>query len=236
MYVKVLSDNKARRGLKPDEGFSCLVDGKILFDTGEASTSLVENMDRMMVPTSELEGVVLSSERWDHTGGLWEILKRKKGLKVCVGPSFSEKFKKCVEELGGELIVVEEPIEISENIFVTGEIKGREKGEDIFEQALVIKGDKGLSVIAGCSRPGIMNVLSYARDKMGADDMYMVFGGFHLDGMNRDEINTVISDMKALGVKKAGPTHCSGEKARRMFSGQYHDDFVPIKAGHIIHL
>ncbi|MFH1552083.1 MAG: MBL fold metallo-hydrolase [Candidatus Omnitrophota bacterium] len=236
MYVKVLHDNKARKGLLSGRGFSCLVDGKILFDTGEAPYALVENMDRLMVSAKDLEAVVISHDHWDHTGGLWEVLKRKKGLKVYACHSFSETFKKCVKELGGKLIFVDKPVEIADNIFVTGEMEGKYKGEDISEQALVVKGDKGTSVITGCAHPGVVNVLKYVKSKLKTNKVYMVFGGFHLEGMERDQISGIISDLKKLGVVKAGPTHCSGEKARRMFSGQYHDNFVAVKAGHIIHL
>lgn len=236
MYVKVLYDDKAKKGLLSGKGFSCLVEGKILFDTGEASQSLVENMDRMMVSAGDIEGVVISHDHWDHTGGLWELLRRKKGLKVYACSSFSDTFKKCVKELGGKLVIVDKPTEIAKNIFVTGEIKGEYKGEEITEQALMVKGDKGFSVITGCAHPGIVKVLKKAKTKLKAKKVYMVFGGFHLDGMDREKIGEIISDLKALKVERAGPTHCSGEKARRMFSGQFQERFVAVKAGHIIHL
>ena len=236
MYAKVLYDNEAKRGLLSGWGFSCLLGSKILFDTGEASASLMENMDRMMVSISDLEGVVISHDHWDHTGGLWEILKRKKGLKVYACPSFSETFKKCVKESGGKLVFVDRPMEIADNILVTGEIRGEYKGEIIPEQALVVKGDKGVSVITGCAHPGIVNMLGYIRDKLKVKKLYMVFGGFHLDTMDRETIDRIISDFKAMSVEKTGPTHCSGGKARRMFSSRYHGNFVAVKAGHIIHL
>jgi 7,8-dihydropterin-6-yl-methyl-4-(beta-D-ribofuranosyl)aminobenzene 5'-phosphate synthase len=236
MYAKVLYDNRAKKGLLSGQGFSCLIDGKILFDAGETPTSLVENMDRMMVSASELEGVVISHDHWDHTGGLWEVLKRKRGLKVYACRSFSETFKDCVRELGGELILVDGLTEIAKDIFVTGGIDGEYKGEKITEQALVVKGDKGASVITGCAHPGIVNVLKHVKSALGIKKLYMVFGGFHLEDMDREGIGKIISDLKKMGVAKTGPTHCSGEKARRIFSGQYHENFIAVKAGHIIHL
>ncbi len=236
MYVKVLFDEKAKRGLLSGTGFSCLVEGKILFDTGEASTSLLENMGRMMVSPKDIEGVVISHEHWDHTGGLWELLKKKKGLKIYACPSFSDTFKNCVKELGGKLVLVKEPKEIADNIYVTGGIQGEHKGESIVEQALVVRGDKGESVITGCAHPGIVKMLRYIKKHFSIKEFYMVFGGMHLGSMDREKIGQLISDLKALGVKKAGPTHCSGDKARRMFKGRFHDSFVAVRAGYIIHL
>jgi len=236
MYVKVLFDDKAKRGLLSGRGFSCLINGKILFDTGEASTSLVENMNRMMVSASDLEAVVVSHDHWDHTGGLWELLKDNKGLKVYACPSFSDTFKGCIKALGGNLVFADEPREIAENIFVTGEIKCNYKGKSIAEQALVVKGEKGVSIITGCAHPGIIKIVEHAKKSLGVENLYMVFGGFHLDGMDREKIGKIITDLKGMGVLKAGPTHCSGEKARRMFSGRYRDNFIDVKAGYVIRL
>ncbi len=87
-------------GLVSGHGFSCLLDGKILFDTGDAAESLLDNMKKLMVSIDDIEAVVISHDHWDHTGGLWEILKDRKGIKVYVLDSFSEELKKAVEDAG----------------------------------------------------------------------------------------------------------------------------------------
>ncbi|MGB2651191.1 MAG: MBL fold metallo-hydrolase [Candidatus Omnitrophota bacterium] len=236
MYIKVLYDDKAKRGLLSGRGFSCLIDGKILFDAGGDPDALLENMGRLMVSIPDLEAVVISHDHWDHTGGLWEILKRKKGLKVYACMAFSDDFKKCVKELGGKLVFVEKPTEIKDNIYVTGAIEGKYKDKAIYEQALVVKGEKGISLINGCSHAGVVNVIKSIRQKMDIDKLYMVLGGFHLNGADREFISDTIADLESMGVEKVGPTHCTGDKAARMFSGKFHENFVPVKAGHIIQL
>lgn len=236
MYVKVLYDDKAKRGLLSGKGFSCLIDGKILFDAGGDPDALLENMSRLMVSISALEAVVISHDHWDHTGGLWEILKRKKGLKVYACTAFSDDFKKCVRELGGKLVLVEKPMEIKENIFVTGAIEGKYKNKRIWEQALVVKGEKGTSLINGCAHPGIVNVIRAIRDRMDVGKLYMVLGGFHLNDADREFISDIITDLESMDVEKIGPTHCTGARATRMFSGKFHGNFIPVKAGHIIQL
>ena len=236
MYAKVLFDAKARRGLSSGWGFSCLLDGKILFDTGDSPDALLDNMKRLMVNIEDMEGVVISHDHWDHTGGLWEILKQKKGIKVYALESFSDEFKKAVLDAGGKLIIVKRSRKITDNIFLTGEIASQYKDEPMGEQALVVKGEKGSSVLTGCAHPGILKVLDIVKDKMKIKKMYMVFGGFHLDGLKREEVEDVISELKKMGIKKVGPSHCTGEKARRIFKGKYHTNFIPVKAGHIIQL
>lgn len=71
MKLMVLYDNTSRiQRLQFGWGFSCLVDERILFDTGENGQSLLENMNTLHVDISKIDAVVISHEHWDHTGGL----------------------------------------------------------------------------------------------------------------------------------------------------------------------
>ena len=236
MYIKVLYDNGAKKGMVSGWGFSCLIDGKYLFDTGEAASSLMENKDRMMVSISDLEGIIVSHDHYDHTGGIWEILKRKKGIKVYVCASFSDTFKECVKESGGELVLVDKPMTITDNIVLTGELRGTYKGDEIVEQSVIVKGEKGVSVITGCAHPGIVKILRYVKKIVDTRSFYMVFGGFHLKDVSVDELTKTIEALEKIDIQKIGPTHCTGEKAKRMIRGRFSGKYIPIKAGHIVQL
>ncbi|MFQ5952011.1 MAG: MBL fold metallo-hydrolase [Candidatus Omnitrophota bacterium] len=234
MFVKVLYDNRGRRGFKTGAGFSCLVDGKILFDTGEDARSLLENMSRMKVSMGKIKAVVVSHDHWAHTGGLWGILKKKKSIKVYACPKFGDEFKTCVKELKGDLVLTEEFTEIDKNVFVTGEIGASYKGKYMSEQALVIKGDKGISVITGCAHPGVARIVKNAKRRFEEEKLYMVLGGFHLGGLERAKVDRLISDFREMGVKKIGPAHCSGDMAIRVIKGQYGRNFAQVGAGSIV--
>ncbi len=236
MYIKVLYDELAKKGLLSGHGFSCLIGDKILFDTGEASISLVSNMDRMMVFAENIEVVVISHDHWDHTGGLWELLKRNNLMKVYACRSFSDTFKNCVKEAGSSIDYISDFTQIYKNVFTTGGISTKYKGSVLYEQSLVVKGDKGFSVITGCGHPGTGKIISLVKKHFGIDNIYMVLGGFHLFDKKRDELLRVIKEFKDLGVEKVGPAHCSGDKLRRMFGGSFLENYVPVKAGYIIHL
>jgi 7,8-dihydropterin-6-yl-methyl-4-(beta-D-ribofuranosyl)aminobenzene 5'-phosphate synthase len=56
-------------------------------------------------------------------------------------------------------------------------------------------------------------------------------GGFHLMGKSRSEVDTIISDMKKLGVRYVAPCHCTGDKARKLFQQSYREHFISIGVG-----
>lgn len=217
-------------------GFSCLVNSHILFDTGGNSESLFNNIKIMGVNITDIEAIVISHDHWDHTEGLWEILKVKKGLKVYACPHFSQKFKDKVKILQGILIEQDKPLEIAKNIFVTGEILGVYKGKSMPEQSLVAKTERGFSVITGCSHPGIINILEKVESFFSLREFYSVFGGFHLHDKSRNNINDIVIKFKEMNVEKAGPTHCSGKTTEEIFAKKYANNFIPVRAGQILNI
>ena len=61
--------------------------------------------------------------------------------------------------------------------------------------------------------------------------IYLVIGGFHLLREGKDQILNIIDEFKKMGVKKAAPTHCTGDEAISLFGKAYNDDFVKVKVG-----
>ncbi len=232
MRIKVIFDKiTENKKLHTGWGVSFLVDDRILFDTGENGSWLMENMKILKVDIDRIEAVVISHDHWDHQGGLWTLLRKKKGLTVYACPNFSTEFKGKVKKLNGNLVEAKKNIEISKSIFITGEIAGEYKGEYMPEQALVVKTDKGISVITGCAHPGIIKILNRIKDVFLEENIYICLGGFHL--MDKDErfIEIIANEFKEIGVKKAGATHCSGPKAEEIFKDKFKNHFLSIKVG-----
>ncbi|MFH1594309.1 MAG: MBL fold metallo-hydrolase [Candidatus Omnitrophota bacterium] len=236
MQIKILFDSVALDNrFLTGWGVSYLIDGKILFDTGEKSSSLLKNMKNMDVDISNLKAVIISHDHWDHRGGLWGILKKNPKLKVYICPRFSKRSKNRIVSHGGQLIEVDKFTQICKNIYTTGEIGGKYNGKHMPEQALVLKTSKGISILTGCAHPGIMRIIENAKQNI-AGNVYLVMGGFHLRGKHKKTISPIVSKFKQLGVKKAAPAHCTGRGAKRIFLKVYKRNFTSIKTGQIINI
>ncbi len=97
MNVKIttLTENTAgRNGMMAEHGLSIFVeagDRRILLDTGQTYTA-VHNARALGVDLNEIDIVVLSHGHADHTGGLREVLRsrRGRGIDVVAHPSIWE--------------------------------------------------------------------------------------------------------------------------------------------------
>lgn len=235
MEVQIIFNSEAiSRKLSIGWGFSCLVNNCILFDTGEKDEYLFNNMANMDIDISQIKTVVISHDHWDHTGGLWKLLEQKKEIEVYSCPNFSSQFKKRVKQLQGILVEPDGFTEIAKDIFVTGEIAGIYNGEYMPEQALAVKTKNGVSVITGCSHPGVIKMLEKVNGEFPNEQIYSVFGGFHLMDKGKSFIEIIADKFREMKVKKAGPTHCSGKEAERIFKEKYGDNFITLKAGRIL--
>ena len=234
MDIKILFDNNSLDSrFLVGWGVSYLVNGKILFDTGEKSGPLLQNMKNMSVEISNLEAVVISHDHWDHTGGLWDVLKGNTKLKVYACPNFSKGFINKVKSYGNPLIEVDKFTQIAEDIYTTGEIPGRYAFSYLPEQALALKTSNGLTILTGCAHPGIIEIIENVKQNI-SGDIYLVLGGFHLIGKRKGTVKAIIDNFKKLGIKKVAPTHCTGNKAISLFKEEYSDEFIEVKVGQTI--
>lgn len=191
MEVRILYDNEAKEGFKRGWGFSCLVGGKLLFDVGADINTLIFNMRSALVNLDDINRVVLSHEHGDHVGGI-RVLDLLGDVELFVPSSFSSRFKRMLSASENvTLVEVDESMEISEGVYTTGEL-----GRFIKEQSMIVETANELTVITGCSHPGLENILE-AASKIG--EINGVVGGFH--GFSR---------LEALkGLRLIVPCHCT---------------------------
>ncbi len=93
MDIEILFDKRTQyKNLKIGWGISFLVNKKILFDTGENGKWLIRNIEELQIDINKIEAIVISHNHYDHSGGLWEILRIKKGINVYSCPNFGSEF------------------------------------------------------------------------------------------------------------------------------------------------
>jgi 7,8-dihydropterin-6-yl-methyl-4-(beta-D-ribofuranosyl)aminobenzene 5'-phosphate synthase len=228
----VIYDNYVTKpGTKSDWGFSVLIvgfDKEVLFDTGTKPEIFESNLHTLGIDPSGINILVLSHEHGDHTGGISSLVKMKTGIPVLMPNSFSPGFKQQMVGLGLKPVMIEAPSMICPNLYTSGEFK-----YEIPEEALVVDTKKGLVVLTGCAHPGIISMLTKIKNDFGKN-IYMVCGGFHLMYKPDEEIKTIISEMKKLGVVKCGATHCTGEKQIKLFKDAFNENYVELGTGNKI--
>jgi len=225
--ITVFDNYRADPLLKTGWGFSCLIrrirpigeksgslkEENILLDTGADSDILLSNMKKLNIIPETIDFIFISHLHDDHIGGLNGILKIRPDLTV-YKPELFPKEK-----------------EIIEDVYTTGSL-----GNDIKEQSLIIKSEKGLIIITGCAHPGIVNILEKAKEMFPSENIYLVLGGFHLEDELYPELKSIISDFRKLNVQKAALCHCSGERTRELFKKEYGDNYIENGVGKVINI
>ena len=229
--LTILYDNNAgQRGLVADWGFSCLVempDDWVLFDTGADGEILSKNADVLSVDLCAVDRVVLSHAHGDHTGGLMSVLECVARPPVYVLQSFPSSLKHQVMART-RLVDVVAHAEIIAGVHTTGEV-----GRGISEQALVVESGSGTIVLTGCAHPGVVEMVRKAKE-IDSGDIALLMGGFHLGSSSREQISVILSQLKALGVKRIAPCHCSGELARAMSREVFGEDCLLVGVGDVV--
>ena len=213
MKVTIIYDNEVyKEGLTADWGFSCLVESEniptILFDTGANGSILLSNMEKLNIDTVSIDEVFISHPHFDHIGGLSAFLNVRNQVRVYVPVSLRG------VRSAKEVIYVSEPVKIHENVFSTGELDG-------IEQSMVVKTDKGIVLIVGCSHPKMSHILK-AASQFG--NVYAIAGGMH--GFSEFEL---FKDLDLIC-----PAHCTTHKAQ--IKSRYPDKYVGAGAGKVIEI
>lgn len=239
MKITVLTENNSRINnyVLAEPGLSLLIEvdnKKILFDSGYSDVFL-QNAKILNIDLSDITDIVISHGHNDHTRGLNFLNLDNKNIKFTAHPNvFDTKVGEdkihygcpiSEEELAEKysLNLTKNPYWISENLCFLGEIENN-KSADIDDSALVYKMAKGLVIITGCSHSGIVNILNYAKKITGVNQIYGVFGGFHLLDKSDSEIESIAKIFKDEKIQYLAPCHCCDLNSKIILSKS-----IPIK-------
>lgn len=93
------------------------------------------------------------------------------------------------------------------------------------ETVLTLETKKGLFVIAACSHPGIMNILSAVAARTGKPVCGFI-GGTHLVDADESRVRKTAESFKKLGVDFVAASHCTGDRNIEIFQECFGDSFV----------
>ncbi|MBN2735738.1 MAG: MBL fold metallo-hydrolase [Spirochaetales bacterium] len=214
MKIKIVSEGSTKLDyLRGRWGLSFLIDDDILFDTFCDPDLFKHDLIKSNVDIQKIQHVIISHDHWDHKDGLWYVLENNHHLSVYVCRNSDEAFKKKISGYQCRLIEVEKPMEIKTNVFTTGEIPASYKSKAIFEQSLVINNKGKITVVTGCSHPGIISILDIVRNQH-PGKIELLIGGLHLMDKSKDEIAPIADKLDSVyDISSIIPLHCTGKKA-----------------------
>jgi 7,8-dihydropterin-6-yl-methyl-4-(beta-D-ribofuranosyl)aminobenzene 5'-phosphate synthase len=229
MTIKIVFDkDRINSNYESGWGIAYLI-GNTLFDTAEKFEYLSYNLKALNIDIQKIENIVISHNRWDHLGGLWQLLDAKPNLKVYVCCDVIKEFKNKIKKYN--FIEIKNFQEITKGIYSSGCFKTVYKGKDLFEQALTVKTDRGISIICACAHLGLLELIQKIKNYFPRELSYCLIGGFHLMEADTRLIKYTAEEIKKIGIEKVGPAHCSGYEAIEIFRKLYGDNFLDIKAG-----
>jgi 7,8-dihydropterin-6-yl-methyl-4-(beta-D-ribofuranosyl)aminobenzene 5'-phosphate synthase len=232
--ITILYDNRSLRSdLQSDWGFACLVEGRektVLFDTGSKSDIILDNMEALGVDPLGIDAVVLSHAHQDHIGGLPAILAHNGAVDVYYpAASLSKTFLESAEKAGAAMIPVATSQVLCSGLTVTAP-----SASDPPEIGLVVDTAEGDVLVTGCAHPGIAN-MARAAARLGNGSLHAVLGGFHLSSRSTAQIQSIIEELKSLGVRRCGPAHCTGVEATTQMEKAFGSSgFIPMGVGAVI--
>ncbi len=219
MKLTILYDNTAKVGVA-GWGFSALV-GDTLFDLGADAVTLRKNAETLGINFSRIKNVVISHEHSDHYGGLdFDVIPELKGKKFFIADFFSNGLKRYIDENAD--------LNLFEDKAVIGDAVAVRLKKEVF---LLAHGDNGNAMVTGCSHPGIVNMVKAAKGKRSVD---LLAGGFHLAWSPSSRVDEIAMELKALGVKRICPAHCSGENAQPIFKDVFGEGYITPGVGTVI--
>ncbi len=159
-----------------------------------------------------------------------------------------------LESMGAEFRLDREPVWITENMVTTGEIPmtndyeiidagmfvkegdSFRRDELLDDLALGIKTESGLVVILGCGHRGIINTIRHLQNVTGLQNISCVIGGTHLISASEERLVWTAAELKEIGVKKLGVSHCTGFKASCWLANEFPEEFFMNNSGATLNL
>ncbi len=182
-----------------------------------------------------------------------DIFKNSYSVRSRVARNIGIPFRQeILESKGAEFVFNTEPEEIVPGMVFSGEIPRKtsfEKGDNklmvkskkgfiqdniLDDQTLIIKTDKGLFIILGCSHSGIVNIINYAIKMTGQEHIHTIIGGTHLGPADEETREKSIHALKKFDIERIGVSHCTGLEVSARLSQEFKERFFYCNVGTVV--
>lgn len=278
LKITILVDDQPSQNeqLTHEHGLSLLltlnydqIEKNILFDTGYSFDSVSKNIKALNIDINNIDAIVLSHCHKDHSSGIINVLRNaNKPIPIlCHNSFFRESFscdpfvrytgiihsKEELSSAGGNLIMLNDSLEIMPHVFYSGEIKrcndfenqvtkfftinnGSKVCDKLLDEVclcVTIK-DKGLLIITACSHPGIINIINHCMKVTGIHKLYGIIGGLHLMNSDINFINKTINELSKFPIEYMSLGHCTGDLPFREIKRKFASKVTEFHTGSII--
>jgi len=242
-------------GVVGEHGFACFIEtpaGDVLFDTGQG-IGICGNAAVLGKNLASIQAIAISHGHYDHTCGLPQVLEQTGPVAVYGHPDiFASRTwsdgtatryigmrhrREYLESLGAQFNLIQNPVEISDRVHLTGEIaryNDFEKPDPNMtlhpqgaravcpdpiadDLSLVVDSEKGLILVLGCAHAGMINIFDHVLETFHRDRIYAVIGGTHLGFAQPAQFEETLKALDRYGIERLGVSHCTGlEKAAEL--------------------
>ena len=235
--ITVVSDHQAGRSkaeqlAKGDLSLYVKVNGSvILFDTGDKTSPVLQNLEELGLDATLIDAVVLSHSHSDQIHGelshVLTVISSK--TKIYVPAPAGEAVS--LKNPGANVVPVSKPTRVLPGAWLVGPLQVGSAEGTAAEQALVLDQHDGLVVIVGCSFPGVASVVQQVKEVFGHRRIKLLAGGFHLRGTSKKEIREISLNLQQKGVKGLALSQCTGDPALKIFRQEWGDRVVSLEFG-----
>ena len=129
---------------------------------------------------------------------------------------------------GGRFVVIDRPQNIAPGIYLTGPVPRRYPEKNYLpgktlttptgvvednvpeDMSMVIRTNRGLVLLTGCSHAGIVNTLEYVAQQFPGEHVVAVVGGMHLLEAKDEQLDWTANKLKSMGIQYFLGAHCTG--------------------------
>lgn len=99
------------------------------------------------------------------------------------------------------------------------------------DQTVVIDTPEGLFVVLGCSHAGIINILTYIRERTGTERFHTVMGGAHLGPAPEEQVAATLEALHTFDIGRIGVSHCTGPNVAARMAHAFGERFFFCNVG-----